>query len=144
MYHSMSVSKSCLCSFLCHSYIALQINPWRACTARVTLVVLCVCVSVCLSVKSHLTSEASVHPENTAICIQRVMEVKRFVGFSLTEDCYVVEIQHCSIESIRTVGHFPVECAHAHYFDSACIFKGLHTRGTEGYLYAYGWRRPAH
>ena len=25
----------------------------------------CVCVSVCLSVKSHLTSGASVHPENT-------------------------------------------------------------------------------
>ena len=25
----------------------------------------CVCLSVCLSVKSHLTSGASVHPENT-------------------------------------------------------------------------------
>ena len=27
--------------------------------------VVCVCVSVCLSIKSHLTSGASVHPENT-------------------------------------------------------------------------------
>ena len=40
------------------------INPRRACAARVTVVVLCVCVSVCLSVKSHLTYEASVRPEN--------------------------------------------------------------------------------
>ena len=49
-------------------------NPRRACAARVTLVVvsvcLCVCVSVCLSVcvsvKSHLTSGASVRRENAA------------------------------------------------------------------------------
>ena len=26
------------------------------------------CVSVCLSVKSHLTLEASLHPENAAMC----------------------------------------------------------------------------
>ena len=43
----------------------LLVNPRRACAARVTVVVLCVCVSVCrLSVKSHLTYEASVRPEN--------------------------------------------------------------------------------
>ena len=40
------------------------INPRRACAARVTVVVLCVCLSVCLSVKSHLTYGASVRPEN--------------------------------------------------------------------------------
>ena len=28
----------------------VHVHPWRACTARVTIVVLCVCVSVCLSV----------------------------------------------------------------------------------------------
>ena len=39
-------------------------NPRRACAARVTVVVLCVCLSVCLSVKSHLTYGASVRPEN--------------------------------------------------------------------------------
>ena len=45
------------------------INPQRAC-ARVIVVVLsvcvcvCVCMCVCLSVKSHLTSGASVRPEN--------------------------------------------------------------------------------
>ena len=38
------------------------VNPRRACAARVTVVVVCVCV--CLSVKSHLTSGASVRPEN--------------------------------------------------------------------------------
>ena len=36
------------------------INPRQACAARVTVVV----VSVCLSVKSHLTLEASLRPEN--------------------------------------------------------------------------------
>ena len=39
------------------------INPRRACAARVT-VVGSVCVSVCVSVKSHLTYGASVRPEN--------------------------------------------------------------------------------
>ena len=41
----------------------LVVNPRRACAARVT-VVGSVCLSVCLSVKSHLTSGASVRPEN--------------------------------------------------------------------------------
>ena len=40
------------------------VNPRRACAARVT-VVGSVCVCVCVSVKSHLTPGASVHPENT-------------------------------------------------------------------------------
>ena len=39
--------------------ISSLINPRRACAARVTVV-----GSVCVSVKSHLTSEASVRPEN--------------------------------------------------------------------------------
>ena len=39
------------------------INPRRACAARVT-VLGSVCVSVCLSVKSHLSYGASVRPEN--------------------------------------------------------------------------------
>ena len=40
------------------------INPRRACAARVT-VLGSVCVCVCVSVKSNLTSGASVRPENT-------------------------------------------------------------------------------
>ena len=35
---------------------------------RVTVVVVCVCVRVCLSVKRHLTSGASVRPENAVTC----------------------------------------------------------------------------
>ena len=42
---------------------AVFINLRRAC-ARVIVVVLSLCVCVCLSVKSHLTSGASVRPEN--------------------------------------------------------------------------------
>ena len=49
------------------------INPRCACATRVTVVAVCVCVcvcvclSVCLFVKRHLTSGASVRPENAAI-----------------------------------------------------------------------------
>ena len=32
---------------------AIIINPRRACAARVTVVVLCVCLSVCLSVRDY-------------------------------------------------------------------------------------------
>ena len=46
-----------------HGMYVRSINPRRACAARVT-VVGSVCLSVCLSGKSHLTSGASVHPEN--------------------------------------------------------------------------------
>ena len=42
-----------------HAFRAL-INPRGACAARVTSV----CVSVCVSVRSHLTYGASVRPEN--------------------------------------------------------------------------------
>ena len=44
-------------------WAAVVINPRRACAARVT-VVGSVCLSVCLSVKSHLAYGASVRPEN--------------------------------------------------------------------------------
>ena len=49
---------------VCGTQQSMVINPRRACAARVTVVVLCVCLSVCLSVKSHLTYGASVRPEN--------------------------------------------------------------------------------
>ena len=40
-------------------------NPRCTCTARVTVVgSVCQCVCVCVSLKSHLTSGASVRPEN--------------------------------------------------------------------------------
>ena len=38
--------------------------------------------SVCVSVKSHITSGASVRPENT-VTTQQGTKVKKFVGFSL-------------------------------------------------------------
>ena len=43
-----------------------MVNPRRACAASVTVVAVSVCVCVCLSVKSHLTSGASVCRENVA------------------------------------------------------------------------------
>ena len=61
IYHFI-VCTSNLVSFLCASpifHFHLLVNPRRACAGRVTVV-----GSVCLSVKSHLTYGASVHPEN--------------------------------------------------------------------------------
>ena len=37
-------------------------NPQHACAARVTVLGLCVCVSVCLSVSSNLTSRTITRP----------------------------------------------------------------------------------
>ena len=53
----------CACANSTRYELACFINPRRACAARVT-VVGSVCLSVCLSVKSHLTFGASVRPEN--------------------------------------------------------------------------------
>ena len=55
----------------CSACIILRIfNPQRACAARVAVigsVCLCVGVSVCVSVMSHLTYGVSVHPENAVM-----------------------------------------------------------------------------
>ena len=59
------------------------INPRRACTARVTVVGF-VCVSVCLSVKSHLTYGASVRSEN-AVTYSASNEGQKFVGICLKQ-----------------------------------------------------------
>ena len=37
------------------SFVVCIINPRRACAARVTVLGLCVCLSVCVSVTQHLT-----------------------------------------------------------------------------------------
>ena len=70
-----------------------------------------VCLAGCLSVKSYLTSEVSVRPENTLSRTQRAMEVKNVWSFLL--NLSVVEIQ--PLKAICTVCHFPAESAHAHY-----------------------------
>ena len=80
------------------------INP-RA--ARVAVVL----VSVCVSVKSHLTSGASVHPENI---VMRATEGKIFVGGSLKPlRCRDPALP--PLKAICTVSHFPAESAHVHY-----------------------------
>ena len=53
------------------------INPRRACAARVTVV-----VSHCVSVKSYLTLEASLRPEN-AVKYSAGDGGQKFVAFSL-------------------------------------------------------------
>ena len=70
------------------------------------------CVCVCLSVKSHLTSGASVRPENP---------VTYSVGYGGQNICGVfsetARLQRSStppLKAIRTVGHFPVESARAY------------------------------
>ena len=69
---------------------------------RVTVVGLCVCVSV----KSHLTSGMSVFLEN-------IDRSQKIVGFSLKPlRCRGPALP--PLKAIRTVGYFPVESVHAH------------------------------
>ena len=56
---------ACLCAKLCMWYLSAHsrvVNPQRACAARVAVLGLCVCVSVCLSVTSNLASRAIMRP----------------------------------------------------------------------------------
>ena len=77
---------------------------------RVTVVGLSVCV--CVSVKSHLTSGASVCPENT-VTYSAGNEGQKICGV-FSETTPLRRSSTPSIES-HSVGHFPVESAHAHY-----------------------------
>ena len=90
----------------------LIINPRRAC-ARVTVVVVLVCVCVCVSVKSHLTSGASVSPENA---------VTNSAGGEGRKTCSVFSKTHAFLRSsapslswpyIRSA-IFPADNTHAH------------------------------
>ena len=82
---------------------------------------------MCLSVKSHLTSGASVRPENIYCHVLggQQRSNKTFVGFSLKLLCcrdsaFIAEIQP-PLKAIRTVDHFPAE--------SACAFSIYHMVG---------------
>ena len=74
-------------------------------------------VCVCVSVKSHLTSGASVCPENTVT----YSEVKRLWVFS--ETTLLQRSSTPSVEGHVQLATFPWKAAHAHY----CI-----TCGAEG------------
>ena len=80
---------------------------------RVTVVVLSVCVSVCLSVKSHLTSGASVRPEN-AVTYSQGNGGQKICGV-FSETAPLQRSATPPLKAIRSVGHFPAESAHAHY-----------------------------
>ena len=74
---------------------------------RVTVVGLC----VCLSVKSHLTSGSSVHPENT-VTYSADNEGQKICGFFSETAPFQ---RSSTLKAIHMVGHFPVDSAHAHY-----------------------------
>ena len=80
---------------------------------RVTVVgSVCVCVSV-VSVKSNLTSGASVRAENS-VTYSTDNEGQKIVCFSLKPlRCRDPALP--PLKAIRTVGHFPTESTHAHY-----------------------------
>ena len=81
---------------------------------RKASVVVPVCVCVRLSVKSYLTSGASVHPENT-VTYSAGNGCQNICGV-FSETALLLRSSTPSVESrIRLVGHFPVESAHAHY-----------------------------
>ena len=85
------------------------INPRRACAARVT-VVGSVCLSVCVSVKSHLTYGASVRPEN-AVTYSAGNEGQKICGvFSET-----APLQRSSTPSVVR------PCVQSAIFPAACV-----------------------
>ena len=80
-----------------------------------------VCVCVCLSVKSHLTSGASVRPENT-------VTYSAGNGFSLKPlRCRDPALP--SLKTISMIGHFPVESKHVHYSIGFMVFTTRWCRG---------------
>ena len=66
--------------------------------------------SVCLSVKSYLTSGASVCPENTVTYSGGNEGRKVF-----SETAPLQRSGTPSLKAVHTVNHFPAESAHAHY-----------------------------
>ena len=71
-----------------------------------------VCVCVCLSVKSHLTSGASVRPEN-AVTYSAGNEGQKICGV-FSETAPLQRSGTSCIVWLCAVGHFPAETAHAY------------------------------
>ena len=92
-------------------WVTFLINPRRACAARVT-VVGSVCLSVCLSVKSHLTYGASVRPE-IDVTYSAGNEGGKICGV-FSETAPLQRSGTSCIVCLCAVGHFPAESAHAH------------------------------
>ena len=70
------------------------------------------CVCVCVSNKSNITSVAFVHPENS-ITYSAGIGGQKIVGFSLKPlGCRDPALP--PLKAIRTVGHFPAESVHGH------------------------------
>ena len=72
-----------------------------------------VLVSVCVSVKSYLTSGASIHPENT-VTYSAGNGGQNICGVSL-KPLRCRDPALSPLKAICTVSHFPVESAHVHY-----------------------------
>ena len=70
-------------------------------------------ICLCVSVKSHLTSGASVRPENTVTYSASNGGQNICGGFS--ETARLQRSSTAPLKAIRAVGHFPAESAHAHY-----------------------------
>ena len=68
---------------------------------------------VCVSVKSHLTSGATVHPENT-VTYSAGNRGQKIGGF-FSETAPLQRSSTAPLKAICTVGHFPAKSAHAHY-----------------------------
>ena len=85
-------------------------NPRRACAARVTVVVVCVCRLVANSLlKGQFVLKTLSHT-------QRATKVKKFVGFSRKPlRCRDTALARCT--ATRAVGHF---YAHAHIWPRPC------------------------
>ena len=78
-----------------------------------------VCVCVCVSSKSHLTSEASVCPENTVTYSAR-NGGQNICGF-FSETAWLQRSSTPPLKAILTVSHLPAESAHVYIFNHAYV-----------------------
>ena len=92
------------------------------CVCLCVCVCVCVCVSVCVcvcvSVRSHLTSGASVRPENPVT--YSADNGGQIICWVFSETAWLQRSSTPPLKALRTVGHFPVESAHAYLTTRTC------------------------
>ena len=74
-----------------HLWIPL-INPWRTCTVRVTVLGLCVCLSVCVSVTQHLTFHVFICATNDTNLLGGGWKSKILSNFLWK--CFIAKLEH--------------------------------------------------
>ena len=82
-----------------------KLNPWRTCTARVTVVAVSVCVCVCVCPLSHISPLGLLFVLKTRLHTHWATKVKKVVAFSM-KLCRSRAMALPALYGYRAVGHF--------------------------------------